>query len=64
MLEVKGSEGVGARAGGRTGVGVGVGASVGVGVEVEASEGPRALALWDPRNVMVGSSGFQQFFLI
>ena len=47
-----------------TGVGASAGAGVGVGVEVEVSEGPRALALWDPKIVIVGSSGFQWFFLM
>ena len=53
------------------GVGVGAGgANVEAGVEgaeeegAEASEGPRDLALRVPRKVIVGSSGFQQFFLI
>jgi len=48
-------------AGAETGVG---GAGVEVGTEVEAYEGALALALRDPGNVIVGSSGFQQFFLI
>ena len=47
-----------------TGADAGVGAGVGAWAEVEASEGPRAMALQDPRNVMVDSFGFQQFFLI
>ena len=53
----------------RDGVDAGVrgnGAGVGAGtkVEAEAFEGALALALRDPRNVIVGSSGFQQFFLV
>ena len=40
------------------GAGSGAGASVEAGVEVEASEGPRARALWVPKKVIIGSSGF------
>ena len=43
---------------------VGTGAGVGVETEVEAYAGALALVLRDPRNVMIGSSGFQQFFLM
>jgi len=46
------------------GTGAGTGAGVGARVEVEASEVALALALRDLGNVIVGSSGFQQFFLI
>jgi len=54
---------------GPTGAGVGAGvggtgAGVGAGIEDEASEGALALASRDLGNVIVGSSGFQQFFLI
>jgi len=44
-----------------TGAG-GVGAGTGVGTR--ASEGARALPLQNPGNVMEGSLGFQQFFLM
>ena len=44
--------------------GDGNGAGVGAGAKVEGSEGALALALRDPKNVMVGSSGFQQLFLM
>ena len=30
----------------------------------EVSDGPRALVLWVPGKVIMGSSGFQQFFLM
>ena len=43
-------------------VGAGVGGAEEEGAEVEASDGPRALALQVPRKVIMGSSGFQQFF--
>ena len=47
------------------GVGAGgVGGAEEEGAEVEAFDGHRALALWVPRKVIVGSSGFQQFFLM
>ena len=36
----------------------------GAGAKVEALEGPRALDLQVPGKVIVGSSGFQQFFLM
>ena len=39
-------------------------ADITAGAEVEAFEGLQALALRDPRKVIVGLSGFQQFFLI
>ena len=55
VLEVERPEGV---------VSAGAGAGVEVGAEVEASESPQALALRDLGNVMVGSTGFQQFFLM
>ena len=58
--EIAGGAGGGTSARAAAGVGTGVGA----GVEVEASEGPRARALRDPGNVIVGSSGFQQFFRV
>ena len=47
--------------------GAGIGAGAGVAEEeegAEASEGPRALALRVPEKVILGSSGFQQFFLM
>jgi len=50
--------------GGGVGVG-GVDVEAGAEVEVEKAgvfEGPRALALRVPKKVIVGSSGFQQFF--
>ena len=34
------------------------------GAGAEASDGPRALVLRVPINMIVGSSGFQQFFLM
>ena len=40
------------------------GTGAGAGVEARAFEGALALALRDPGNVMEGSFGFQQFFLI
>ena len=49
---------------GAGGAGDGNGAGVGAGAKVEGSEGALALALRDPKNVMVGSSGFQQLFLM
>jgi len=55
VLEVERPEGV---------VSAGARAGVEVGAEVEASESPQALALRDLGNVMVGSTGFQQFFLM
>ena len=45
-------------------VGAGVGGAEEEGAEVEASDGPRALALQVPRKVIMGSSEFQQFFLM
>ena len=47
--------------------GAGIGAGAGVAEEeegAEVSDGPRALALRVPEKVIVGSSGFQQFFLM
>ena len=40
------------------------GGGTGAGAGAGASEGAQALALRDPGNMMEGSSGFQQFFLI
>ena len=55
LLGAEGPAGVEIGAGGG-----GTSASVGV----RASEGACVVALRDPGNVMEGSSGFQQFFLI
>ena len=46
------------------GTGAGTGAGVGAEAEVEASEVALALALRDLGNIIVRSSGFQQFFQI
>ena len=59
VLEVEGPKGAVIVGEAGAGVGADVGVGVGVGVEVEASEGPRALVLWVPGKVIVGSLGFQ-----
>ena len=61
---MEGLDGAVSAGGAGAGAGGGAGAEVEAGVEVEASEGPRALVLGVPEKVIVGSSGFQQFFRI